>query len=174
MLTGLALQCIAYIWMAIYTGVFINSKNESASDAAIAAVYVYAVGWSIGLCTIPYLYCTEIYPTHIRGVCYAINMCLHWFFQFAVVRVTPNMFVSLDVWGVYVFFGCICAIGFCLLGIWAPETKGVPMEWMEDLFADRWWRTGRAKVVIPDHSSPERSLGDGKEEAIITSELERV
>ncbi|KAI1083045.1 general substrate transporter [Whalleya microplaca] len=151
---GLCLQCITHIYMAIYMALFSDGTNKPASDAAIASVFVYAVGWSIGLCTVQYLYVTEIYPTRIRSVCYATNMAVHWFFQFAVVRVTPSMFVSLDVWGAYVFWALICAIGMVLLGLWAPETKGVPMEKMEELFNRPWWKTWRAKVDVTPTALP--------------------
>jgi magnesium-transporting ATPase (P-type) len=131
-----------------------SSTNRSASDAAIASVFIYAVGWSIGLCTIPYLYGTEIFPTRIRNVNYAISMSLHWFFQFAVVRVTPNMFVSLDVWGAYLFWAIICFSGLVILGIWMPETKGVPMERMGDLFEGPWYLRWRAKPRPVSSSLP--------------------
>jgi hypothetical protein len=169
-LAGLFLQCISCVYMAAYMGLLYNgqdellqgntgngSNNKAASDAAIASVYVYAVGWSIGLCTVQYLYSTEIYPTRIRGACYAANMALHWFFQFAVVRVTPNMFVATDVWGAYVFWASICALGLVVLGLWAPETKGVPMERMDELFAGRWWMGWKAKM----EEVRERERGSG-------------
>ncbi|KAJ5392399.1 hypothetical protein N7509_007889 [Penicillium cosmopolitanum] len=150
MLTGIGLQCITHIYMSIYMSVFQDGGNKPASDAAIASVFIYAVGWSIGLCTVQYLYGTEIYPTRIRSVCYASNMALHWFFQFAVVRVTPNMFVSLDIYGAYIFWSIVCAIGLILLGLMAPETKGIPMERMEELFAGRWWMGWKAKVDLTE------------------------
>jgi hypothetical protein len=142
---GLSLQCITHIYMAIYMAQWRDTENKSASDAAIASVFIYAAGWSVGLCTVQYLYSTEIYPTRIRGVCYAANMALHWFFQFAVVRVTPNMFVSLHVYGAYIFWATVCASGLVLLGLWAPETRGLPMEAMEELFEGRWWFGWRAR-----------------------------
>lgn len=149
-LSGLFLQLVAHVYMAVYMGVWVSHDrvNKPASDAAIASVFVYAVGWSIGLCTVQYLYGTEIFPTRIRSACYAFNMALHWFFQFAVVRVTPNMFVNLHIWGTYVFYACICAVGLVVLGLWAPETKGVPMERMEELFSGYWWMGWKAKVDI--------------------------
>lgn len=149
-LSGLFLQLLAHVYMAVYMGVWVSHDrvNKSASDAAIASVFIYAVGWSIGLCTTQYLYGTEIFPTRIRSACYAFNMALHWFFQFAVVRVTPNMFVNLHIWGTYVFYSAICAIGLVLLGLWAPETKGVPMERMEELFSGYWWMGWKAKVDV--------------------------
>ncbi|OAA71293.1 Sugar/inositol transporter [Cordyceps fumosorosea ARSEF 2679] len=159
---GLFLQCITHIYMAVYMGVWIDKHNKAASDAAIASVFIYAAGWSIGLCTVQYLYGAEIYPTRIRNVCYATNMALHWFFQFAIVRVTPNMFVSLHIWGAYVFWACVCAVGLVVLGLWAPETKGIPMERMEELFSGPWYMGWRA--VVDEDREARRSAEDQSSE----------
>ncbi|KAG2421013.1 hypothetical protein HFD88_000629 [Aspergillus terreus] len=146
-LIGLALQLAAHIYMGAYMGLQPGSSaNRSASDAAIASVFVYAVGWSVGLCTIPYLYGAEIFPTRVRNVSYAVSMSLHWFFQFAVVRVTPNMFVSLHVWGAYLFWSIVCVLGLVILGVWMPETKSVPIEYMGELFEGPWYLRWRATV----------------------------
>jgi hypothetical protein len=145
-LAGLSLQLAAHVYTGIYMGLRPGSAlNQNASNAAVASVFVYAVGWSIGLCTIPYLYGTEIFPTRIRNVSYATSMVLHWFFQFAVVRVTGEMFVSLDIWGAYLFWAIICFLGIITLGVWMPETKGVPIERMGDLFEGPWYLHWRAK-----------------------------
>lgn len=150
-MTGLALQCVTHIYMAVYMAIWKGSKNEAASDAAVASIFIYAVGWSIGLCTVQYLYGTEIMPTRVRSVSYATNMLVHWLFQFAVVRATPPMFRALNVWGAYVFWACVCAVGLVVLGLWAPETKGVPMERMEELFSGPWYMGWRAKVDLEVH-----------------------
>lgn len=168
---GLFFQCITHIYMAVYMGVWIDSMNKPASDAAIASVFVYAVGWSIGLCTVQYLYGTEILPTRIRGVCYATNMMIHWFFQFGVVRVAPPMFATLHIWGAYVFWAGICAVGLVVLGLWAPETKGVPMERMAELFSGPWYMGWKAKLdPMMDSETPDRQLsGDTNEPMDIES-----
>ncbi|UNI23263.1 hypothetical protein JDV02_009094 [Purpureocillium takamizusanense] len=166
-MTGLALQCVTHIYMAIYMALWKESKNEAASEAAVASVFIYAVGWSIGLCTVQYLYGTEILPTRIRGVCYATNMMVHWLFQFAVVRVTPQMFEALNVWGAYVFWACVCATGLVVLGLWAPETKGVPMERMAELFSGPWYMGWRAKVDDPDSEDGERLGSRGSVDGVV-------
>jgi MFS family permease len=146
-IAGLTLQLSAHIHIAAYMAQQPSiASNKTASNAAIASIFVYAVGWSIGLCTIQYLYGTELFPTRIRGVCYAVNMALHWFFQFAVVRVTPNMFVGLHVWGAFVFWAGVCVVGLVVLGVWAPETKGVALERMDELFRGRWYMGWKARV----------------------------
>jgi hypothetical protein len=47
--------------MAIYFGA-LGQANVHASNAAMASVFVYATGWSLGLCTIPYIYSAKIFP----------------------------------------------------------------------------------------------------------------
>jgi hypothetical protein len=157
-LVGLTLQGATHIYMAIYFG-SIGQGNRHASDAAIASVFVYAIGWSIGLCTIPYIYGAEIFPTKSRSFAYATTMSLHWFCQFGVVRVTPVMLAALDKWGAYVFWAMICAIGIVLLGLWAPETKGVPLECMSQLFDHPWYTCWRSKA---DLSEVYETSSDGK------------
>jgi MFS family permease len=146
-ISGLALQTLTHVYMAVYMGTQPGSgHNEAASNAAIASVFIYAFGWSIGLCILQSIYATEIFPTRLRGICYAITMALHWFFQFAVVRVTPNMLVSLHVWGAYVFWAAVCGTDLVVLSLWAPETKRVPLESMDELFEGPWYKTWKAKA----------------------------
>lgn len=116
----------------------IPDTNQSASNAAVASVLIHAIGWSIGLCTVPYIHGTELFPTRVRSLCYAIVMAAHWFFQFTVVRVTPLMLEALDKWGAYMFWACIYASGLVILALWAPETKDIPMDRMDDLFQRSW------------------------------------
>lgn len=160
-MAGLFLQCITHVYMAVYFGA-ISDKNQQASNAAVASIFIYAIGWSIGLCTIPYIYGTELFPTKVRSFAYAVNMAAHWFFQFAVVRVTPVMLTSLDKWGAYLFWALVCAVGLVLLGLWAPETKGVPMERMSELFMRPWWQCGRAKISVERIESSPSSEEGGK------------
>ncbi|KAG5986151.1 hypothetical protein E4U43_005641 [Claviceps pusilla] len=153
-MTGLAVQCTTHIYMAVYMALWRRHEDEdddavanpAAAAAAVASVFVYAMGWSIGLCTVQYLYGVEILPTRVRGLCYAVNMMIHWLFQFAVVRTTPELFRAFDVWGAYVFWAVVCLVGFVVLGVWAPETKGVPLERMDELFRGPWYTCWKARM----------------------------
>ncbi|KAG5913365.1 hypothetical protein E4U42_001242 [Claviceps africana] len=155
-MTGLAIQCITHIYMAVYMALWRHDGvTTAASGVAVASVFVYAVGWSIGLCTVQYLYGAEILPTRVRGACYAVNMTVHWLFQFAVVRTSPQLFQAFNIWGAYVFWALVCLIGLLVLGVWAPETRGVPLERMDELFEGSWYTCWKAKI---GHSGVAESL----------------
>lgn len=170
-IVGMLLQLVGHIYMAIYMGVFYGSNNKSASDAAIASVFIYAVGWSIGLCNVQALYGSEIYPTRIRAFCYSCNMALHWFCQFAIVRVTPNMFVGLGLSGAFSFWAAVTFVGLIVMFVLAPETKGVPMERMDELFDCPWYLRWKSKVDLSqdyDVATAKRHSSDEKTAAVAT------
>lgn len=146
-LTGLSLQLISYIYLTLYMVFLYPISSKAGSDIAILSIFIYATGWSIGLCTVQYLYGTEIFPTRYRSVCYATFSGLRWFFQFAVVYAAPPMFTGLSVWGTFLFWACVCAIGLVLLGLMAPETKRVPVEGMDELFSGPWYMGWKGKYT---------------------------
>lgn len=137
-----------YIYMVVYMGVWIDLENKVVLDVVIVFVFVYVVGWFIGFCIVQYFYGIEIYFIWIRSFCYVILMCFYWFFQFVVVCVILNMFESLDIWGVYVFWVCICVIGMVLFGLMVFEIKGVFMEWMYEFFEGFWYMIWWVKLLF--------------------------
>ena len=75
------------------------------------------------------------------------------------------MFVSLNVWGAYIFFALVCGLGLLLLGLWAPETKGVPMDRMGELFSGPWWMGWKAKIgpePIEEYGLEDDDVGEQK------------
>lgn len=168
---GLLLQLASHIYMGGYMGTLGaeansgGSVNVPASNAAIASVFIYAVGWSIGLCTIPYIYSAEIFPTRIRSFAYSTSMFLHWMFQFAVVKVVGLMFDAWDVWGAYLFYALVCFFGGILLWVWAPETKGVEIERMDELFCGKWYLGWRARAGLDERMRVERREKEAVESA---------
>ena len=56
------------------------------------------------------------------------------------------MLAALKKWGAYLFWSIICATGIVVLGLWAPETKGVPLEHMHELFEKRWYQCWGSKL----------------------------
>jgi len=51
------------------------------------------------------------------------------------------------VYGAFVFRAVICAIALVELGLWAPETKDVSLEGMDELFEGKWYMDWKARVA---------------------------
>ena len=87
------------------------------------------------------------------------------------------MFATLEIYGAYIFWAIISLIGFVGLAVWAPETKNVPMERMEELFGGRWWNGWRAKIDLtqppPQLQYDEKNVITVEKKEFVTTE-ERV
>lgn len=76
------------------------------------------------------------------------------------------MFVGLHVYGAFVFWAVVRAVALVGLGLWAPETKGVSLEGMDELFEVKWYMGWKARVAelafVKDglRSSNEEGLSD--------------
>jgi sugar porter (SP) family MFS transporter len=120
LLTGITLQILTLVFIGAYLGatkdmtpeeIKASPNTERASTAAIVAIYLHAVAWSIGWFSIPYLIGPEIFPTRIRSLNMAISMALHWAFYFGCSKAMPSLLAATHRWGAFVFFTCICVVG---------------------------------------------------------------
>ena len=57
----------------------------------------------------------------------------NWLYNFAIARATPQMFAKMD-YGVYIFFGSLMVLAVPYVYFVLPETKGIPLEAMDELF----------------------------------------
>lgn len=145
------------VYLAVYLHRYLGggSVTRGASDMAIAAIFIHAFGWGIGLLPLPYLFGAELFPTRIRSVGGALSASFHWLFYFAITKATPAMLTAMNGWGLFAFFAAWCAIawvygfimvssgtrpkGFVLRLPQIPETAGRSLESINALFDLKWY-----------------------------------
>lgn len=119
LLTGISLQLATLIFVGAYLGVTkdmaiaeieATRSASRASVAAIVAIFLHAVAWSIGWFSIPYLVGSEVFPVRIRSLNVSISMAFHWAFYFACSRAMPSLLAGTQKWGAFAFFASICLI----------------------------------------------------------------
>ncbi|KAL4769819.1 hypothetical protein BDW60DRAFT_209700 [Aspergillus nidulans var. acristatus] len=101
-----------------------SGNAERASKAAIVAIYLHAVPWSIGLFSIPYLIGPGIFPTRIRSLNMSISMALHWAFYFGCFKAMPSLLAAVHRWGAFLYFRCIGMLGLIYVSLAMPDTTG--------------------------------------------------
>jgi MFS family permease len=124
-----------------YIGAFVTVSAPSATTkhisgggiAACALIYVYAIGFCFSWAGVPWIYCSEIFPLRIRGICVAICTATHWLMNFVIARSVPYMITNIG-GGTYFVFASFLTAAIVFVYFCMPETRGLDMESMDILF----------------------------------------
>lgn len=157
LVSGAFLMGTCHIIVAILTGLFHNSWSSHAAAGWVACVFVWifaiGFGYSWGPCA--WILVAEIWPLSVRGKGLSIAASSNWMNNFIVGQVTPSMLAHLG-FGTFVFFGVFSLMGGLFIIFFVPETKGLTLEEMDDLFGNS---QGLAKADEERQLAIHRRLG---------------
>ena len=92
-MSGIAIQQVAMLYIAIYLTVDPSSggdQSPSAKRAAIGAIvfiYFTGVGWAMGWNSIQYLINAEVFPLRVRALGSSLLMCFHYANRYGLSKV---------------------------------------------------------------------------------------
>ncbi|KAJ5179208.1 hypothetical protein N7492_002418 [Penicillium capsulatum] len=143
---GATLQMCTHIYLAIY--VRYTQKGPvpaAASNAAIAALFIHALGYAVGLYILPYIFGGELWPNRIRSFGGALGQAFHWLFIYGMQYSMPSILSSFNQWGAFLFFAGWCAVAIVYTYLMVPEVAGLSVEEIEELFRGPWFNAHRHK-----------------------------
>lgn len=105
-----------------------------------------------------FVYCSEIFPTHIRSRGLAFALSILFLSTIAYLEAAPTAFAQVG-WKYYLLFIILTAINIPLVWYFFPETKGLSLEEIGGKFGDD------VAVRITDISEEQRAQLDKKVEA---------
>ncbi|KAG7448528.1 MFS quinate transporter QutD [Guyanagaster necrorhizus] len=111
-----------------------TSTLSAGGKSAIAFFYIWTVFYSPSWNGTPWVVGAEFFPQHVRTFTQACMAASNWLFGFLITRFTPQMFTAMG-YGVYIFFASLMILSIFYVYFLLPETKQIPLEYMEDLFA---------------------------------------
>ncbi|KAF3197416.1 hypothetical protein TWF679_003198 [Orbilia oligospora] len=138
------------IWTSIgmgicmfYIGGYIRADPPKPGQAvppagyvALVCIFIFAALFQFGWGPVCWIYVSEIPTTRLRGINVSFAAATQWLFNFAVSRATPPMLVHVgrSGFGTYFIFGSF-NFAMCVF-VWflVPETKGISLERMDELF----------------------------------------
>ncbi|KAF9038992.1 quinate permease [Hymenopellis radicata] len=136
----------AYIAIADPTYSTSNTSGniDAGGRSAVAAFYVWTIFYSPTWNGTPWVVGAEIFPQHVRTFTQACMAASNWLYTFLIARFTPQMFEKMD-YRVYFFFASLMVFSIALVFCLLPETKTIPLERMDELFATdvRPWNAHR-------------------------------
>jgi len=135
LISGAFLMGVCHLIVAILVGLFHNSfgSHAAAAWASCALIWVFAVGFGYSWGPCAWVIVAEIFPLSIRGKGMSIAASSNWMNNFIVGEVTPTMIQHLG-FGTFIFFGVFSLMGGLFIMYFVPETKGVTLEEMEEVF----------------------------------------
>ena len=92
-------------------------------------VYLLAFGFSLG--PLIWVICAEIFPLEARDFGVTVTTMANWIGNFFVVRFSLSVMESLGGSTLFFIFAFFCLLGFVLIGLYTPETKGISLEELE-------------------------------------------
>ncbi|KAF2759046.1 general substrate transporter [Pseudovirgaria hyperparasitica] len=122
---------------------------------AIICVYLFVVFYSFSWGPIPYVLSSECAPNHVRSLIMALALMTQWLINFIIAKITPIMLADIS-YGTFLIFGSCCLLSLFYSILCVPETKGVPLESIHELFEDGSIVRGCLRDMVPKRT---RALG---------------
>jgi SP family sugar porter-like MFS transporter len=123
---------LAGIYAVLGAGYLMQSQGIHMLILVIAAIACYAMS----LAPITWVIISEIFPNRIRGAAMSVAVVSLWIACTVLTLTFPYLKNSLGAHGTFWLYGVICILGFVVILMKLPETKGKTLEQIERELAD--------------------------------------
>ena len=110
-----------------------GDKLPPGGIAAIFFFYLWTFFYTPSWNGTPWVINSEMFSQQTRSLGQASAAANNWFWNFIISRFTPQMFLTMS-YGVYFFFASLMILSIPFVFFLIPETKGIPLERMDELF----------------------------------------
>ncbi|TKX18396.1 sugar transporter-like protein 44 [Elsinoe australis] len=126
-----------------YVGIYVRISPPVVGQAvppagyfALVCIFLFAAFFQFGWGPCCWIYVSEIPTARLRSMNVSLASATQWLFNLVVARATPNMLATVGKggYGAFLIYGSFCFSMFFFVWFLIPETKGVSLEKMDDLF----------------------------------------
>ncbi len=111
---------------------FSDTLGESLRWYTLGSLFVYIASFAVSLGPIAWLMISEIYPLKIRGIGMSVATLSNWLFNFIIALTFLSIVEFLGRPGAFWLYGLVGIFGLWFTWKYIPETKGVPLEEIEE------------------------------------------
>ncbi|GAP85480.1 putative quinate permease [Rosellinia necatrix] len=142
---SLLVSAIGQSFCMFYIGIYVRVAPPQEGDPvpvagyfALAFIYVFAAFFQFGWGPACWILVSEIPKARLRPLNVALAAATQWLFNFVVARTLPVMLATLGEggYGTYFIYGSFGVIMLTFVYFFVPETKGVSLEHMGELFGE--------------------------------------
>jgi len=110
-------------------------SSQGAGWAIAISVFFFVFNFAYGAGPIVWTVVAEIFPLKYRARCVGVCTMANWVGNFLIAEFTPVLLQNIR-FGTFFVFAFFCLV-LLLVSVWLPETKGVPLEKVGELFEDK-------------------------------------
>lgn len=116
-------------------GFWVSEDNINGRLGCIATgIYLFAAVYSSGEGPVPFTYSAEAFPLYIRDIGMGFATATCWFFNFILAFTWPRLKNAFKPQGAFGWYAAWNIIGFFLVLWFLPETKGLTLEELDEVF----------------------------------------
>lgn len=114
----------------------IESKSTVAAVIMVTMVFTFVAAFACTWGPMVWVYCCEIYPLKYRARCVGMTTCVNWVGNFVIAQFSPMLLDCIG-FGTFIVFAVFAFIAL-KLAMWLPETKGLMLEHISELFDEKF------------------------------------
>ncbi|KAI1334586.1 general substrate transporter [Xylariaceae sp. FL0016] len=140
---SLLLSSVGQTLCMFYIGLYVRIAPPKEGDpvppagyVALVCIFLFAAFFQFGWGPACWILVSEIPTARLRSINVALGAATQWLFNFVVAKAVPTMLATVgeNGYGTYLIFGSFGVIMFIFVWFLIPETKGVSLEHMDQLF----------------------------------------
>lgn len=117
--------------------VLFQIDNPGFAWLTLVGLFAFVFFFAVSLGPLPWLYMSELFPLALRGKGMAIASLSNWICNFLVVFLFPALAAGLGEAMTFTLFALCCAFGLWFSWAYAPETRGISLEEIDQSIAEK-------------------------------------
>jgi len=119
-----------------FTGFSFWIESQTPRLACVAlGIYLFGIAYSPGEGPVPFTYSAEAYPLYIRDLGMSLATATTWFFNGILSITWPRLQRAFKPQGAFAYYGAWNLVGWLLVLLFVPETKGLSLEELDQVFS---------------------------------------
>ncbi|KAK3075305.1 hypothetical protein LTR53_001506 [Teratosphaeriaceae sp. CCFEE 6253] len=167
---GVLLSSLMFLMGAMYAARAVHHDGPG-RWVVIISIFAFSLSYAATWAFVGKIYASEIQPGHTRAASNAVAQGLNFFTNGIVALITPILLAK-SAFGAYFLFGGLSFGTLVVLALYMPETRGEPLESIQEVFSRPLQLHGIEKLLLRKFgSSPPTS---GFERSGSTEELRQI
>ncbi|XP_072978910.1 probable polyol transporter 6 [Typha angustifolia] len=117
---------------------------------SISTVFLFVAFFSMGLGPITWVYSSEIFPLRLRAQGASMGVAVNRLMNGTISMTFISLYKAITIGGAFFMFAGIAILAWIFFFFCCPETRGRPLEDMEEVFSTGWCPTTKSTAANLD------------------------